>query len=154
MEIQPDFILVGMQASGAQQVIEALCEPLERVGAVLPAYAAATWAREQAHPTGLPTKPFAIAIPHADAEGVLRSAMAVGMMASPVPFASMEDPDELLPVEIVMLLATSKPEEQIQALRNLATIFGDSEKLSELVHLTEPAAIAAWLEREIAAVPE
>jgi PTS system galactitol-specific IIA component len=150
--IDPSLILLGLEAGDAAEVIDALSARLNALDLVSAEYGAATVAREEAHPTGLPTNPFCIAFPHADAEGVLHSSLAVATLIKPVKFRNMADPDEDLEVLIVFLLANRDPEEQIQALRRLAVIFGQAEKLVELRSLSSPDSAAAWLERELLAV--
>jgi PTS system galactitol-specific IIA component len=101
------------------------------------------------HPTGLPTKPFCIAFPHADAEGVNHSALGVAVMHQPVKFQNMADPDEDLDVMLVFMLANRDPQEQIQTLRNLAVLFGQPEKLTELRDQTTLQGVVSWLRREL-----
>lgn len=151
-EIIEDYVIMGAVAPDAEAIISDLAARLHTHGAVDAGYGDATIAREKGHPTGLPTRPFPIAIPHADAVGVNRSALAVACMAEPVVFLNMGDPDEELAVEIVLLLANNSPEEQVRALQNLATVFGEPEKLAELRGLSTPAQIVAWLKREITPV--
>lgn len=152
LEIDPSYIQLRLQAQDAEQAIEAMCVPLHEKGAVRASYAQDTIEREHKHPTGLPTRPFAIAFPHAEAEGVHRSALAVATLESPVDFRNMADPDEQLPVEVIFLLANREPEEQVQALRRLALIFGESDKLVALRDMQDPEEAARWLTSELLAV--
>jgi PTS system galactitol-specific IIA component len=114
-----------------------------------PDYGAQTLLREEKHPTGLPTAPFCIAFPHADAEGVNRSALALAVLRRPVIFRNMADPDEELEVHLVLMLANKSPQEQIRTLRNLAILFGEPEKLAALRSQPTPASAAAWLRQEL-----
>lgn len=152
LEIDPSYIQLQLQAQDAEAAIELMCRPLHEQGAVRASYAQETIEREQKHPTGLPTRPFAIAFPHAEAEGVHRSALAVATLESPIDFRNMADPDEWLPVEIIFLLANREPEEQVQALRRLAMVFGESEKLVALREMQNREETARWLTSEILAV--
>lgn len=152
LEISPEYILLNLEAEDAQDAIERMCAPLHTHGAVRLSYAQDTLEREANHPTGLPTKPFPIAFPHAEAEGVHRSALAVATLESPVDFRNMADPDEALAVEIIFLLANREPEEQVQALRRLALIFGEAEKLVALREMQDAKQTALWLTSEILAV--
>ncbi len=147
--VQESFIIPQLQAKDSDEVIAAMAGRLCAGGAVCDEYAADTIAREQAHPTGLPTRPFAIAFPHADAVGVFESALSVANLVTPVKFKNMGDPDEELDVELVIMLANKSPEEQIETLRSLAAIFGQSEKLIELKALTEPGKVVNWLKGEL-----
>lgn len=142
-------VVVDLDAPDAHTVISLLAEKLHVQGLVTADYGDQTWARELEHPTGLPTKPFSIAFPHADAQGVHQSALAVATLRNPVQFKNMADPDENLDVYIVLMLANKSPEEQIQTLRNLALLFGQPEKLVELRDQPSLQAVVAWLKQEL-----
>jgi PTS system galactitol-specific IIA component len=149
LELDESLILVNIEAQDAETVITMLAERLHEHGAVDSNYGPATIEREKEHPTGLPTKPFCIAFPHADAYGVRRSSLAVASLSEPVIFKNMADPDEDLPVELVFLLANNNPEEQVEALRSLAEVFGQQDKLIALRSLTKPTEIVQWLKHEL-----
>lgn len=70
-------------------------------------------------------------------------------MRQPVTFQNMADPDEGLNVSVVFMLANRDPEEQIQTLRNLATLFGQPEKLVELREQSTLRGVESWLRREL-----
>lgn len=149
LEFNESLIAFDLQAKNAKEVIDLLSGSMYAQGLVSAEYGAQTWARELEHPTGLPTKPFCIAFPHADAQGVNRSALGVAVMHQPVQFQNMADPDESLDVELIFMLANRDPEEQIQTLRNLAMLFGQPEKLVELRDQATLQGVASWLRREL-----
>jgi PTS system galactitol-specific IIA component len=144
-----DLVVLDLDAPDARGVIEVLADKLAERSYVSGDYGQHTFAREQEHPTGLPTKPFCIAFPHADAEGVYHSALAMASLHKPVLFKNMGDPEEELSVHLVFMLANRDPEEQVQTLRNLARLFGQPEKLVALRAQSTPAGAAAWLRREL-----
>lgn len=149
--LQFDQTLVAwdMETATAREVILHLAGLLQHAGHVAPDYGEMAWQRELHHPTGLPTRPFCIAFPHADAEGVIHSAMALARLEREVTFKNMADPDEDLAVSLVIMLANNNPTEQVQTLRNLAILFGEPEKLAALRDLSSPDAAAAWLKQEL-----
>lgn len=149
LEFNESLIAFDLQAKNAREVIELLAGSMHAQQLVAADYGAQTWARELIHPTGLPTNPFCIAFPHADAEGVKKSALGVAVMRQPVIFQNMADPDEGLDVMLVFMLANRDPEEQIQTLRNLAVLFGQPEKLVELRDQTTLQGVESWLRREL-----
>jgi PTS system galactitol-specific IIA component len=149
LEFNESLIAFDLQAMNAKEVIDLLSGSMYAQGLVSAEYGAQTWTRELEHPTGLPTKPFCIAFPHADAQGVNRSALGVAVMHQPVKFQNMADPDESLDVELIFMLANRDPEEQIQTLRNLAVLFGQPEKLVELRDQATLQGVASWLRREL-----
>lgn len=143
------LIAFDLQAKDARNVIDDLAGRMHAQGLVAADYGEQTWRRELDHPTGLPTKPFCIAFPHADADGVQQSALGVAVLRQPVTFQNMADPDEGLDVRLVFMLANRDPEEQIQTLRNLAVLFGQPEKLTELRNQTTLPEVESWLRREL-----
>lgn len=149
LEFNEALIAYDLEAQDAHEVIDLLAAELHAQDLVLAEYGAQTWKRELDHPTGLPTKPFCIAFPHADAEGVNQSALAVAVLRHPVIFQNMADPDEGLEVSVVFMLANRDPAEQIETLRNLATLFGRPEKLIELRDQTTLQGVEDWLRREL-----
>lgn len=149
LEFNESLIAFDLPAKDAREVVELLAGKMHAQGLVSAEYGLQTWAREQVHPTGLPTKPFCIAFPHADAEGVNKSALGVAVLRQPVTFQNMADPDEGLEVLIVFMLANRSPEEQIQTLRNLAELFGQPEKLVELRDQPTLQGVETWLRREL-----
>lgn len=149
LEFNESLIAFELQAKDAKEVIDLLAGKMHAQGLVAAEYGAQTWARELEHPTGLPTKPFCIAFPHADAEGVNQSALGVAVLKHAVTFQNMADPDEGLDVVLVFMLANRDPEEQIQTLRNLAVLFGQPEKLVELRDQTTLQGVESWLRHEL-----
>jgi galactitol PTS system EIIA component len=144
-----NLVAFDLEARDAAAAIHVLAQKLHAQDLVAADYGQRVWARERAHPTGLPTEPFPIAFPHADAVGVHHPALAAALLRKPVTFRSMEDPDEELEVQIVLMLANKNPEEQIETLRNLAILFGQPRKLMELYSLSTQAEAANWLQREL-----
>jgi PTS system galactitol-specific IIA component len=149
LEFNESLIAFDLQAKDAREVIDLLAAKMHTQKLVTSEYGAQTWAREITHPTGLPTKPFCIAFPHADAEGVNQSALGVAVLHQPVKFQNMADPDEDLDVLLVFMLANREPEEQIQTLKNLALLFGQPEKLVELRDQATLQGAESWLRREL-----
>jgi PTS system galactitol-specific IIA component len=149
LKLQKSFVIVDLEALDSDTVIQALAGRLHQAGMVDANYSSATIERERHHATGLPTRPFPIAFPHADAEGVIESALAVAILKEPVSFKNMADPEEELPVELAIMLANKRPEEQVETLRKLAELFGEAEKLSELRELSDTVEIVDWLTTEL-----
>lgn len=149
LEFNESLIAFDFEAKDAHEVIDLLAGRMYAQRLVAAEYGEQTWHRELNHPTGLPTKPFCIAFPHADAVGVNRSALGVAVLRQPVTFQNMADPDEGLDVLLVFMLANRDPEEQIETLRHLAVLFGQPEKLIELRNQSTLHGVESWLKREL-----
>lgn len=143
------LVALNVEAADARAVIDLLAAKLCAQGLVAADYGLQTYHRELDHPTGLPTKPFCIAFPHADAQGVYQSGLALATLEKPVVFKNMGDPEEELPVFLVLMLANRDPSEQVKTLRNLAVLFGKPDQLQTLRDQSTPQAAVAWLRREL-----
>ncbi len=131
--LKTENILVGVQAQDAKDAIDRLTAVLVESGHVTPAFGEDTWVREQRFPTGLPTQPLAVAIPHADPDHVHQSSVCLGILKSPVRFAQMgTDGSILLDVQIVFLLAIKEREKQVEMIQQLVTLIQTGSLLEGL----------------------
>jgi galactitol PTS system EIIA component len=144
-----DCVALNVKAGNSRDVILLLSSILEKKGAISANYGEAADRREKSYPTGLPTEPFCIAFPHAGSEEVHQSALAVAILAEPVIFRSMQDPNINLPVLIVFLLATNGPDEQVKMLRRLTTFWNKPQNLTELRNYGIIADLVTWLRKEL-----
>jgi len=127
-------IITGLKVLNAQEAIEELSKALSETGHVEPEFADDVWKREKIYPTGLPTKPVAVAMPHADPNHVKQSAMCIGVLKSPVEFGQMgTDGSVLLDVQLIFLLAIKEQEKQVQMIQQLVSLIQSSELLEALV---------------------
>jgi galactitol PTS system EIIA component len=144
-----ECVALNVKAENSKDVIFLLSSLLEKKGAVSANYGEAAFKREQSYPTGLPTKPYNSAFPHAGSEQVHQSALAVAILSDPVIFKSMEDPHIELPASIVVLMAIRKPDEQVKVLRQLVSIFSKPQKLIELKNQIAIGDLVVWVRKEL-----
>jgi PTS system galactitol-specific IIA component len=109
-----------------------LVSALEKGGYVKETFAKAVLEREIIFPTGLPTQPVGIAIPHTDCEHVKKGAIAVGILKTPVVFQEMGSLDSNVEVSIISVLAIENPDYLVNTLRQLATVFQNENFLLNL----------------------
>lgn len=140
-----ELVKVGLEASNREEVIRSLIALLEQGGHVKESFLEAVLEREHSFPTGLPTGEIGVAIPHGDSVHVLRSAVAVGVLAQPVKFHQMGDPETLLDVDVVMVLAIHDPKAVVPFLQKACTIFQDQELLAGLKASTQPQEVVELL---------
>jgi PTS system galactitol-specific IIA component len=139
----PSLIVPQLAARTSTQVIEALGTLLFEQGYVRDTFTQAVLDREQVFATGLPTLEIQVAIPHADVEHVLRSAIAVGVLSEPVEFGEMGNPDGSVRVRIVFMLAVKESDSLVSLLQNLVGIFQDPSWLRQIIETPDREAIAA-----------
>ncbi len=130
--LDPGFVLCGLRANDAEDVIRKLGNLLYKKGKVKKSFVEATIAREKEMPTGLPTDNINAAIPHADMEHVNEPSLAIGILNKPIPFGIMINPDESVEVSIVFLLALNTPQDLIGMLQKLALVLQNSSILKKL----------------------
>lgn len=138
--LRAEHILVNVDAKDAQDAIRKLTIALVETGHVTPGFAEDVWKREQTFPTGLPTQPLAVAIPHADPDHVNRSAVCVGVLNSPVRFAQMgTDGSTSLDVHLVFMLAIKEREKQVEMIQQLMMVIQNASLLDGLSRAKESA---------------
>ena len=126
------LVQVALQVADSEEAIRSLASLLLRGGYVKDSFTDAVLERERSFPTGLPTGNVPVAIPHADSVHVVRSAVAIGVLAKPVAFREMGEPDNVLNVQIVMMLAIHDPKAVVPFLQKTCGILQDGEFLSRL----------------------
>jgi len=143
--IKPELVRIGLDAPDRDGAIRSLAALLEQGGYVKDSFVGAVLERERTFPTGLPTGTISVAIPHADSEHVLRSAIAVGVLAHPVGFQQMGDPEARLDVDLVMVLAIRDPKAVVPFLQKACTAFQDQELLARIKSSTDPEEVSELL---------
>src|SRR5690625_1564613 len=101
MIIDEKLVLFDIEVESKEDVIETLGTKLRKNGYVTDEFVKGAVAREQTYPTGLPTSPYGIAIPHTDADKVIEGQIAFANTKNPVAFQSMSDSSVTVDVNIV-----------------------------------------------------
>ncbi|WP_208861541.1 PTS sugar transporter subunit IIA [Paracoccus versutus] len=127
------YSAVDTTASTSEEIIRLLALRLYALGYVKESYADAVVEREQILPTGLPLgREDSIAIPHTDPKHVLRSGVALATLTAPIMFANMEEPDEVVSVGTVFLLAIDDKDKQISTLQQIMETIQNPAALDSL----------------------
>lgn len=132
LKISRNIVLVFRERVAREEAIRALAARLYESGYVRETFGPAVLQRETTFPTGLPTEPVGVAIPHTDSEHVHTSALAVGVLAHPVPFQEMGSLESEVEVRIISMMAISDPKSVMPVLRSLALAYQDRHFLQSL----------------------
>lgn len=110
---------------------------------VRPGYTQALIHREQAFPTGLPTEPYGVAIPHADGEYVLRPGLAVCTLKRAVPFREMGNPQNVIGVKLAILIALPLAQQtaQVNVLQWLLSLIQHQPFLEDIAQCGQPSQV-------------
>ena len=131
--IHEDLIQTDVIASTQNEIFEQLAKPLYDLNLVNEGFLDGVRRREQKFPTGLPTEPFGVAIPHTDPEYVKQNAISVGVLSHPVTFTVMGTDDENTDVRVVFLLALNESQKQLNILKSITELIRDAKQLEKLL---------------------
>lgn len=130
----PAAVCAQLNAADSRDVIATLGQRLHAAGYVRDTYVQAALDREAQMPTGLPLDgEYNVAIPHTDIEHVIKPALAMATLANPVEFRNMIDPDDIVPVQLVILMAMEEAKSQVEMLQQIAGMLQDPDLIAELV---------------------
>lgn len=125
--------MVGLQPGGEEDVIRTLAGRLVETGYVNEGFGQDVWDREQEFPTGLPTEPVGVAIPHADPDHVIKSAVCMGALTEPVSFTQMGlDASQSVEALLVFMLAIKEKEKQVVMIQQLVEMIQNPTLLTSL----------------------
>lgn len=122
-----ELILREVDAKDAQDAIRQVGQRFFQAGFVKDTYIDAVVARETTYPTGLQLAEIAVAMPHTDPQHVNRPGVCIAQLKHPVTFAHMGDPDTLVQAEMLFMMAIKNPDEQIELLQKVLSVFQQPE---------------------------
>ena len=92
--------------------------------------------REKKYPTGLPTSPIGVAIPHTDPQFVKKNAVSVGVLEEPIEMVVMGTSDEPVSVSIIFLLSLAQSNKQLNILKRIMSVVQDQNELRRIISAT------------------
>lgn len=152
--LRSDLVLLDEPSQTDEAVLRTLSALLKMHGLVHASHADATVTRERAYPTGLELGTVNVALPHSDAEHVIKNAIAVAVMRAPVDFHHMADLERVTKVHVVLMLAISEKEAMVPLLARLALVLQDGTTLAAIAGSQTPAGAISALRDGLAAAGE
>ncbi len=148
--LHSEHILLDLNASSVAEVLDRLAAAMEKTEYVLRAYGRDALVREDVFPTGLPTEPIPVAIPHADPEHVLRSGVGIAVLRQPVDFGLMgSDGSDKVAAKVVFLLAIKEREKQVEMIQQLIQVIQSGDLLEGIVDAEEPEGVLELIKSHI-----
>jgi len=132
LKIEKDLIKLGLNFSQKEEVLKFIANLLSKKKYVKDDFIVSVIERESTFPTGLPTRPYAVAIPHTDSDKVIESKVAFATLKEPVVFSSMGDSDTEVYVKMIFMLAINDSNEQLQVLQNVMSVIQNEKLLNKL----------------------
>lgn len=112
--LRSDHVLIEQQYTSNLEVLSAMGGLFQEYVDVRPGYTEALIQREREFPTGLPTTPYGVAIPHADGKYVLQPGLAVCTLKTPISFREMGNPQSVVAVKLAILIALPEGQQTVQ----------------------------------------
>lgn len=132
--LNKELVFRNIKGKNQQEILAYLSGQLFEKGYVKEEYIQAIQKREQQYPTGLPSTPPGIAIPHANFELVNKTTLAIATLAEPVDFYNMEETDQTLKIRIVIMMAIGEPHGQVEMLQKIVGIIQDELVRVKMIH--------------------
>lgn len=126
-----ELIIRNVGAKNAEDAIRQVGKKFLDAGFVKDTYIDAVVAREVTYPTGLQLADIAVAMPHTDPQHVNRPGVCIAQLAHPVTFAHMGDPDTLVEAEMLFMMTIKDPDEQVELLQKVLSVFQQPEVVAE-----------------------
>ncbi|MBC1517156.1 PTS sugar transporter subunit IIA [Listeria immobilis] len=131
-------IFVDIEVKDFETVIPLLVKPLIVNQDVLEDFPNQVIERERIFPTGLPTEPYGVAIPHTNAEFVINNKVTIATLKNPIQMELMGGMDEdAIDVTIIFLLALGQSNKQLNILQKLMSILNQEDILTRIKNGTK-----------------
>ena len=147
--LNEELVFRNVEASTDSEVLAYLAGELYQKGYVKEEYIQAIQDREKEYPTGLPSTPPGIAIPHANYEMVNKTTLAIATLKEPVLFHNMEDNKAQLPIQIVIMMAIGEPHGQVEMLQKIVGIIQDEPLRQEMIDARNDTELLAFLKKAV-----
>lgn len=128
----PQLTFLDKHYANATDYFSSIFLLLKEQGFVRGSFLEAIAAREKAYPTGLPTVPVAIALPHTDPQHVIRPFISVTRLSQPLAWHEMGNDEKTLYVHFIVLLGFVDHSSHLSALQKLMDCLADEEVIQVL----------------------
>lgn len=147
--LNEELVFRNVQAKTDSEVLAFLASEMYKKNYVKEEYIQAIQEREKEYPTGLPSTPPGIAIPHANYEMVNKTTLAIATLKDPVLFHNMENNNEQLPIQIVIMMAIGEPHGQVEMLQKIVVIIQDEPLRQEMIRAGNDTELLELLKKAV-----
>lgn len=130
------LIFTGQSFKTSTDLFETISNVALKLGNVRKDFLPRVMDREANFPTGIQLENIGVAIPHTDAECILKEFVAVVVNQSPTISKSMEDPSQSVQASIVFVLGLNQPHKQLEMLQSLMGLLQNEKLLFQIVAAT------------------
>lgn len=143
-----ELMSLDIKSPGQEDVIDHMYNKLYHLGYVTEGYKEAILVREKEFPTGLPTYPEAVAIPHVDAKYICKPFIYFVRLQEPISWYEMGT-DNVVNVKYIFALGFNEEINHISGLQNLIDKVQDDQFMREIYRLSNIVDMTEFLNNEI-----
>lgn len=125
-------IKIDLEVENKEDVLKLLFEIMQKSGKVKESFLKSILEREKKFPTGLKIGDFGIAIPHTEPEHINEAGIAVAILKKSVVFQRMDDPDDLVDVKVVFMMALKDGHNHLSMISNIVKMLQTPKVLNKL----------------------
>ncbi|WP_196590087.1 PTS sugar transporter subunit IIA [Pectinatus frisingensis] len=127
-----DLLNVDITARTQEELFTILSKPLSDNGFTTSDYLTGVIEREKNFPTGLPTKPYGVALPHTLPKYVIKNSISVGVLKEPIKFKIMGSENDYIDAKMIFLLALRENRKQLWMLQAIMNMIRSKEILNKI----------------------
>lgn len=131
--LKNELVFTKLKMEKKEDLFWKLCDNLNKNGYVKESFYEGVVKREEVFPTGLALGEYNVAIPHTEAEHVVKSCISLATLEEPVRFKNMEDDTEDVNVNIIFMLALNEAHSQLEMLKQLMQLIQNKSILKEIL---------------------
>jgi len=130
------LIFTELEANDQKTFFKIIADKLYRLGYVKNTFFQGLVDREANYPTGLPSIPYAVAIPHCNPENVIKEGVAICRFKDPIVFREMGTDDKTQNCKFAFVLMI-KGVHEVSILSSLMKIFNDKALMDKMISCDE-----------------
>lgn len=131
--LKDELIFRKLNVETKEELFRKLSDNLKKNGYVKESFYEGLIKREKVFPTGLVLEEYNIAIPHTDAEHVIKPCISIAVLDKTIDFKSMEDDTVNVPVNVVFMLALNEAHSQLEMLQQLMKLIQNKLILKQMI---------------------
>lgn len=145
--LKEEFIFTKLNVETIDNLFRELSDNLNRNGYVKKSFYEGLRKREEVFPTGLALGEYNVAIPHTDAEHVIKPCISVATLDNPIKFKCMDDDTVDVDVNVVFMLALNEAHSQLEMLRQLIQLIQNQSILEQMLKAKNGVEIIKIIEK-------
>lgn len=130
--LHDDLVFLNKEYNDYEELLSQIMNTLVDKNYVEKEFEGALVEREKEFPTALQLDGYAVAIPHGGSQYVLKDFISLVTLTNPIRMNRMDNPDELLEVDLLFIIGLAESETHLQCLKELMNLIQDPKVIGEL----------------------